>query len=204
MAVTTYAELKTAIGVELDRTDLASYTGDFVKFAEGQLNRDLRHRKMVTSTDLTPASNVCTLPTDYLNYIRVVELGAIRRELEFITPSVADQMYPTRPAGLASHFMIVGDSLTALPLSSNDIELTYRQKIPTLSDSNTSNWLLATHPELYLRASVMQGLMFINETSSTRFSSTVQFVQKMIEELNSESEMAQYAHAAIYMSGPTP
>lgn len=204
MAVTTYAELKTAINDWLDRSDLTAYTGDFIAFAEGALNRAVIHRKMVTTTDLTPSSNVCTLPTDYMNYLRVVEKASVRRELKFITPSAADQQYPSRPSGLANNFIIIGDSLTALPLSSNDIELTYKQKIPALSDANTSNWLLDTLPQLYLEASKLEALIFINETSTPRYASTSALTQRLIDMLNDESILSQFYSAGLQMRNHTP
>lgn len=204
MAVTTYAELKTAIGDGLDRSDLSTIAGDLITFAEAHLNRDLRHRRMVTTTDLTPSSNVCTLPTDYLHHIRVVEKASIRRPLEFISPDMVDRFYPSRPAGLASHFTMIGNTLTAYPLSSNDIELTYYQKIPALSDSNTTNWLLTTSPELYLRVAQLQALIFFNEIGSERFRLLTMITQKLISDLNAESEMAQYSQAGIYLDSPTP
>jgi hypothetical protein len=204
MAITTYAELKTAIGDWLDKSNLTSYTGDFITLAEGYLNRNLMHRKMVTSTDLTPTSNVCTLPSDYLNYIRVVEKASIRRDLGFITPSAADQMYADRASGISSHFTIIGDELTAFPLSTNDIELTYKQKIPALSDANTSNWLLSTSPELYLRAAQFQALTFINETSSPRYQTTAALTERLVTDLNDESMLGQYYQAGLQMRGATP
>ena len=204
MAVTTYAELKTAIADWMDRSDLTSYLGDFITFAEGHLNRNLRHRSMVTSTDLTPSSNVCTLPTDYLHYVRVVELASTRRELKYITPSAVDQLYPSREAGLAWHFTIIGSTLTAYPLSTNDIELTYRQKIPALSDSNTTNWLLTASPELYLRASQMMALEFINENGTPRQQATAVLTQKLIDDLNQESMLGEYYSSGVHVNGPTP
>lgn len=197
MAITTYATLKAAVGDWLDRTDLTDYLGDFVTFAEGHLNRGIRHRKMVAVVDLTPTGNVCTLPDDYLHYVRAVELSSARRELQFITPQETEQHYPTRPAGLACHFTIIGDELTAFPLSANDIELTYFQMIPPLSDSNTSNWLLARSPEVYLRATQLAALEFVNETGSPRYQSCAVMAQKLMDDLTRESERGLYSGAAI-------
>lgn len=204
MSITTFAELKTAIGNWLDRSDLADFTGDFITFATGHLNRNVRHRKMVTKTDLTPASNVYTLPTDYLHYIRVVEKVTPRRDLGFMTPQAADQLYASRPAGLANHFTIIGDDLMAFPLSSNDIELTYRQKIPELSDENTSNWLLAASPETYLRASQLMAMEFANETDTIRYKSTALLTEKLIDDLNSEGQLAEYYKSSVHIRGQTP
>ncbi|MNN98291.1 hypothetical protein D3C81_2176490 [compost metagenome] len=41
------------------------------------------------------------------------------------------------------------------------LELTYRQRIPTLSVSNTTNWLLTNWPNAYLYASLLAATPFI-------------------------------------------
>jgi hypothetical protein len=42
------------------------------------------------------------------------------------------------------------------PDTTYDGELTYYAKIPSLSDSNTSNWLLAYAPDLYLYGALVE------------------------------------------------
>ena len=203
MALGTLAEIKTSALDGLDRADLSTFADDFVTLTEGHFNRNLRHRKMVTITDLSPTSNVYTLPTDYLHYVRVVEKRSIRRELQFVTPGYVDQAYPDRASGLPQDFTSIGESLYAYPYTSNDVELTYYQKIPTLID-NDPNWLLTDNPQLYLRGIQMQALIFINETSSPRFQAITAMVSRLIGEMNEESERALYVGASMRVRGVTP
>jgi hypothetical protein len=44
-----------------------------------------------------------------------------------------------------------------------DAELLYYAKIPALSDSNTSNWLLEESPDLYLYAALIQSAPYLKE-----------------------------------------
>ena len=203
MAITTATELKAALAAWLDRADLADYLDDFIVMAEGHFNRNLRHRKMEAITDLTPTNGVCTLPTDYLRYRRVVEKASQRRNLSFVAPEYADQQYASRQTGLACDFSIIGSSLYTFPLAQNDIELTYVQKIPSLT-ANSTNWLLAESPELYLRGSQMMALEFINETASPRFAVVTGFAERQIEDLNSENELALYAKAPMRAARISP
>ena len=53
MAITTYSELKDAVGDWLNRDDLTSVIPNFIALAEAQFNRTIRHRKMVTRSDAT-------------------------------------------------------------------------------------------------------------------------------------------------------
>ncbi len=200
MAITTYSELKTAVtNWFMDRGDLAAYADEFIDLSEAYFNLELRCREMETSTDLTPSSNVCTLPTDYLEYKRVVEKVSPRRPLEYITEDGADQIYPDRESGLSCHFMIIGDNLTALPLSSNDIELTYYQKIPALSDSNTTNWLLTRSPGLYLHTCLFHAAVLTKNENQQALEAALS--QSYMRALESLDERSKFGNAGVTLSG---
>lgn len=200
MAITTRDELKTAVtNWYRDRQDLAEYTDEFIELSEGYLNVELRCREMEAVEDLTPVSNVCALPADYLEYKRVVELASIRRPLEYITEDAAEVLYPTRASGLACHFMIIGNNLTALPLTANDIELTFYQKIPALTEANTTNWLLTRLPNLYLHACLMHAAEFVKEEAQLLKESTL--VQKYIGMLHSLDNRAKFGNAGMTIPG---
>jgi hypothetical protein len=42
-------------------------------------------------------------------------------------------------------------------------ELTYIGTLPKLSDSNTSNWILARHPDVYLYGALMQAAPYLRD-----------------------------------------
>ena len=196
--ITNYSELITAGGTWfMGRTDID--VDACIDLAEAYFNTRLRCREMETVTDLTPTSNVCTLPSDYLEYKRVVEKASIRRPLAYITEDAADRIYPTRDAGPATNFIIIGDSLTALPLSSNDIELTYFRTIPALSGSNTTNWLLTKHPNLYLHACLLYAAEFVEDDGKLQKEAT--FVQDYIDRLMALNDRAKFGNAGVTLAG---
>lgn len=204
MTISTHSELQTAIqDWFMDRTDLQPFAADFIALAEAYFNLTLRLREMETSTDLTPdGDGVCTLPTDYIEYKRVVELASIRRSLEFITEDAAEDYYPTRSAGLAGHFTILGPGLTALPISSNDIELTYFQAIPPLTASNTTNWLLTKSPNLYLHTCLMYAAEFLKDNDE--FAKEVALVTRFADLLSAANNRGKFGNAGMTLRGPTP
>lgn len=201
MTISSYSDLKAAIqNWFMDRSDIAADFGDeIIGLAEAYFNLNLRCREMEEVADLTPTSNVCTLPTDYVEYKRVVELASIRRALEYITEDAADALYPTRSGGLACHFVIVGSNLTALPLSSNDIELTYYQAIPALSASNASNWLLTKSPNLYLHTC----LMYAAEAAKARdeYAAEASLVARFVELLQGADNRGKFGNAGMTLTG---
>ena len=126
--------------------------------------------------------------------------GATRRALDYISEAAADLIYPHRTSGLANHFSIVGSSLTALPLSGNDIELTYYQAIPPLSGTVTSNWLLKTSPNLYLHGCLMQAAEFVNDDAMLARETAL--VARFVELLNEADNRAKLGNAGITLTGP--
>ncbi len=50
-----------------------------------------------------------------------------------------------------------------MPIPANVYTMTmrYRAKVPALSGTNTTNWVLTTHPEIYLYASLMEAEPFL-------------------------------------------
>lgn len=202
MTITTYAELKTAIGNWMARSDLTSYLDEFIDLAEAWFDTELRCREMEASTDITPSSNVYALPSDFLEARRVVEKASIRRRLEYISPDVVKDLYPARVAGLSTNWTIIGSSLYTFPLSSNDVELVYYQKIPALSGSNTTNWLLTRMPGLYLAACKAYANEFImnREKAAQEF----QIARMFIDNLHGLDNRANYSTAGMTMSFVTP
>lgn len=200
MGIATYSDLKaSATDWYMGRSDLAAFADDFITLSEAFLNTVLRCREMEAVVDLTPTDSVCALPDDYLEYTRVVEKVSPRRTLEFITASAADELYPTRPAGVASHFTIIGNSLTALPLSSNDIELTYYQRIPALSEDEPTNWLLTKMPNLYLHACMMHAAEFVKDDDQLIKETGI--VQQYIGMLQKLDERGRFAGAGVTLPG---
>ena len=66
MAISTYAELQSAVGDFLNRQDLTTVIPTFIALAEADLNRSIRHRSMLTRSTATIDSQFTALPTDFL------------------------------------------------------------------------------------------------------------------------------------------
>jgi hypothetical protein len=199
----TYSDLVTAITTDWPaRPDILANADQFIVLAEAIFNSKLRMRQMETTATLTPVSNLCTLPTDYIEYKRVVEVASIRRPLDYITEDAADRLYPDRASGLACNFTILGTQLMAFPLSTNNIELTYYQKIPALSGSNTTNWLLTAHPNAYLHACLLYVGEYIKDAE--RISGESQFLQSYIDLMQSVDNRGKFGNAGVTLTGCTP
>jgi hypothetical protein len=161
MAITTYAELQTAVQTWLDRTDIAASAPDFITLAESFFQRNLRVRQMEATASLTPSSGSATLPTDFLTVKSVRRIGSPVTTLEPLEDEEWNRLYgTTTTSGPASHYYIFGSSIFFGPSDTTAMKLDYYQKIPVLSVSNTTNWLLTAYPDLYFFASLAEAEMF--------------------------------------------
>jgi len=168
MSITSYSELQTSIGSWIARDDLTATIPDFVTLFETEANRQLRVRQMMVTQSTTPSSGQFSLPTDYLQWVRVTWKGASKRNLEYVHPSYLQSQYPDTPTATPSVFTVEGSTdnvgiVRIMPVDPTAVDFTYYQKITALSTSNTSNWLLAAHPDLYLAGSLVEANVFVKD-----------------------------------------
>lgn len=164
MALSTYAELVSSITSWFhDRTDVAALAPDFIKLAEARFNREVDCLAMDTTTTLTISAGSSPLPADYLaaRSMRLTSTPYTALEYQPIDTLEAQSPAVTTAPEIYSQ---VGSNLIFWPPTNGTARLRYRAKIPALSALNTTNWLLTAHPDLYLKASLIQAEeYFVND-----------------------------------------
>jgi hypothetical protein len=108
---------------------------------------------------VTAQSGFTTLPNDYLAWRRVTWTGSTRSELGYVHSSYLQAAYPSQPADVPRIFTIEGSTLKVMPLSGTPLEFDYYQAIPSLVSAST-NWLMTSHPDLYLFGSMCEAEAF--------------------------------------------
>jgi hypothetical protein len=161
MSITTYAELQTAVADWLHRTDLTTKIPDFIALAESAMSARIKCRSMEARSTLTctASSAYVTLPTDMIEMRRLTLSSTTpARQLKYVTPDEITSDYPYGTTGEPYVFTVIAGQvqLAPIPDSAYTLELTYLQRIPALSDSNTTNWLLTAYPTVYLYGSLLQ------------------------------------------------
>ena len=163
MAITTYAELQTATANWLDRTDLTARIPEFIELSEANFNRVIRQPDMVTKDDsFSIASRYNTLPSDTLEIVRIVLDLTPVVVLEYLTPEeISERRVSMSATGKPYYFTVIGGSTNQLevvpsPDSTYTSSIVYYTRIAALSDSATSNWLLAAHPDIYLFGTLVE------------------------------------------------
>ena len=201
MTIQTYSDLQSAIAAWIARADLGPNIPDFIALFESAANRRLRLRQQESAATLVPASAVATLPADYLAWRRVTWTGQVPLELEYVHPSYLHALYPTLPAGTPRLFTIEGGSLTVAPSSDTALTFDYFQKIPSLSNSNTSNWLLAAAPDLYLFGALAEAHGFVKDAESLALWKARR--DELFDELE-RLDVKTRGQSGIRVIGPTP
>lgn len=105
MAINTYTDLKTSLANWLARSDLTSYLDDFIDLAEERLCRDIRLRATEATMNVTLASGVAAIPTDYVQMKHVFIAGSPTQPLEVKESTWIYDQYPTRSSDGKPHFV---------------------------------------------------------------------------------------------------
>lgn len=167
MALTTYAELQTAIGTRLSRTDQAAFAVDYITLTEAAMNRRLRVRRMIQRDTAVVSSEYSAVPTSFLGVKAFQITDSPVTKLLFLTPDQMDGVEAS--TGTPRYYSIVGGEFRfwPSPSASVNVELQYWKAIPALSVSNTSNWVLAYHPDAYLYGALLQAALQIRDEGLT-------------------------------------
>ena len=165
MSLTTYAELQAAIIARSQKNNVSELVPDYITIAEAILNRalDTPYQLSRVTTNATAGNAYVSLPDDFLVMKNVQINNSGTYLLKYMTPDAMDKWYFSTSTSVPEAYTILGDELQLgpIPTSTYQIELAYTAKIPALSDTNTSNWLLALAPDLYLYTALSE---LFNET----------------------------------------
>jgi len=155
MSITSYSELVDAIVDRMEDSGLSTYAPEFIQMAEAMFNRRLNTLDMeVTAT--TAAANSIALPSGFKGFrsIKVDDYSPLGQ----LSPDDFQAKYAEDTStGVPVDYALYDGAiyLGPLPDSAYTVTMTYLATLTGLSASNTSNWLLASHPDLYLYASLI-------------------------------------------------
>lgn len=160
--ITTYSELKTAIESWSHRTDLTSKVDDFIDLCEADLQVKCKTVDFENSASLSVVGGSASLPADYLGARAVYWSGTTSRFLTYLTPAAF--VARKNDSGTPSWYTVIGTTIMVAPNSYGDLVIDYKAKFVPLSDSNTSNAILANYPHAYLQGGLLQAAIYAKDT----------------------------------------
>jgi hypothetical protein len=157
MTIATYADLQSAITSWANRSDLSSNAPDFITLAEARLNDLLLMRDMETETTLTAVvgQNYVALPSAYVSPIALwIVINTYRQPLY---PAEPEEL-PYYPSNVRPQYWAIdGDNIRFDTQADDTYSLPFRYiSKSNLSNSITTNQLLAKRPDLYLAGGLVE------------------------------------------------
>ena len=186
MALATYTELKASIANWLNRSDLTTeISDDFIKLVEADYNSKLRVRKMIESkTDYSINAETVALPTGFLQVrdFYIVE-GSSKYSLTYMTPTQMDQTKAGSTSGRPLRYTILGDNFRFAPTPDTTYTATinYYKAFTPLSSSDPTNYILTTHPGIYLYGSLYHAANFLGGIEPAKLQNWLQLYTTYME-----------------------
>jgi len=196
MALTTYTELKASLANWLNRSDLTTEIGDdFIKLAEADFNSKLRVRAMIDQVSITVDAETVALPTDFLQ-IRdfYILAGQTKTPLVYATPASMDATSGTSTSGRPSSFTILGDTVrfSPKPDATYTAVMNYFKKFPALTSSVSTNYILGSHPAIYLYGSLFHAANFLGGINPQQVQTWQQMYATAMERLELNDREDEY------------
>jgi len=201
MAITTYAELKTAIAEWLNRDDLTSTIPDFITMAEESMALNMRHWRMENRATATLDSQYEALPARFVAPIRLSLTGGSTYALEQVSQAqlLDRRSQASNTAGRPQYYALTQGEIEVFPTPDADytLELVYYEKAEALSDSNTTNWILDNYPSVYLYGSLMHTAPFLKD--DPRLQVWASLYQQGVASVNGDEEKAKFGATGLRM-----
>jgi hypothetical protein len=163
MAISTYAELQTAVTNWLDRDGLTSRIPEFISIAEARIARKLRIREMQQddSVSLVAGTRTAAVPTGFREAVRVYLNTTPITELEYISSTDYWKRYMATNTGKPRAYTVEGSNFVfgPIPDAAYTAKVLHYKAFDALS--TTAHSTFTTNPDLYLYGSLLAAEPFL-------------------------------------------
>lgn len=194
-----YAGLCASVADFLNRSDLTAAIPDFVTLAEGQMARYLVSngpvRQMMGRSNATVTDEFSALPPDFMG-MRDIYAAGTNTVFRYAEPDRIAFLKMSRPnvTGNPQLYSIEGEELQFWPFTAGtslDIQITYWKRPVSLSSLVPSNWILDSHPDIYLYGALTQSAPYLQDDARTTTWATM-FIKAM-DDLIAADKVARHA-----------
>lgn len=180
MALDTYANLQTSILAWLNRAsdaDAIARCPDWITLAEDEmrmaLNRLMVRQGEVNNATFAISTEYTALPAGFYRFRSIKINSTPIQPLEYVSPQLADRWDNLATANLPRLYTIQNNQLRVFPPpdAAYTATITY-YALPSLSVTNTTNWMLTAHPKLYLKAALAEAYDYYENGDKFTMNST--------------------------------
>ena len=207
MALNNFTSLKTAIANWLNRTDLTNeITDDFIKLTEADFNSKLRIRQMEQIDTITIDSETESVPSGFIAVRSFYILSSSTKfPLEYITPHNLFEIRGGSRSGRPRSYTLEADNETEQfrfgpsPDTTYTGYLSYYKNFESLSSSsaNSSNYILTSHPGIYLYGSLYHASNFIGGIDPSQKQNFLQMYIAALERCENNDKQDNYGGAPV-------
>lgn len=154
MALSNYDDLQTSIADYILRPDAP--VKSFIALAERDVAPSIKHYLQEKVVTLTSAASAVTLPADFQEARRIVIDGVLASPVSAYDPTVA--------VGDIGYFQR-GNTYQIVPkqTASRSVEIIYNARVPALSDTAKTNWLLTNFPDVLFHAALVRAYRWLKD-----------------------------------------
>lgn len=195
--ITDYDSLQTEVAAFLDDDGLTDRIKTFIALAEAQLNREIRSWRQEARTTETVNTRFVALPDDWLETARLSI--ASKYELSLVSDAAIAAMRAATDdeSGDPRYYAITAGQIELYPTPSGDetLEHVFLERVPALSDSATTNWVLTYHPDAYLYGALIHSAPYLVEDG--RIATWTTLYRQAVEGANREGKRSRHSGSGL-------
>jgi hypothetical protein len=120
---------------------------------------------MIERVDATLDSRYVQVPNNWLETLRFNITSGATKKLDYVGPEdmLQKRELNNDATGVPQYYTQIGEAMEVFPTPSGEfpMQLAYYERIPSLSDSTTYNWLLQDEPDVYLYGTLVQSAPYL-------------------------------------------
>jgi hypothetical protein len=151
------ADLITAVADFLDNPALEEKVPTFIELTEARLNRLLDDPDMEVISEATATGDYTALPDDFGEMVSITTGNGPLQQMGAVEFAGVDHSI----SGIPRFYSIVNRAISFAPSNATaPITMVYRRRIPALTVTNDTNWLIERAPDAYLYGCLVQAEAF--------------------------------------------
>lgn len=197
--ITDYASLQAHVTDTLNRTDLDTVVVNFIQQFEQQAKRDIRLTQHVEQSTFLASADGDAMPSDMYRLDAWYHDGATYfGPIGIVGADEVGHLKASYGAtGVPQFAALVGDGsggwtarYAPVPDASHTTKITYLRRILSLSDTNTTNYLLTQAPDIYLYGVLAESAPYLKDDNRVGLWKTL--LEERIEAFRIAQQDAQF------------